>query len=232
MPLNLVKKNSNMYSFINATYNTVKGICPHGCSYCYMKQFPQKELRFDQKELETDLGHRNFIFVGSSCDMWAEAVPKEWILETLDYCRRFDNKYLFQSKNPQRMRDFSDYIPVNSILGTTIETNRFYVEYMGNTPEPFDRTMALSALSLDFKTMVTIEPIMNFDPAGLWNLICVCNPEWVNIGADSKGSSLPEPNCDKIADLIGNLKLKGIVVKIKDNLKRLTNWGDPKCQET
>jgi molybdopterin converting factor small subunit len=34
---------------------------------------------FDEKELKTDLGKGNFIFVGSSCDMWAQNIPEEWI---------------------------------------------------------------------------------------------------------------------------------------------------------
>ena len=216
--LNISK--GNMYSFVTHTWNTVKGKCPHDCHYCYMKRFPQKEIRFDKKELKTDLEQSNFIFVGSSCDMWADAVPKEWIFETLDYCRQFKNKYLFQSKNPQRMRDFQDYIPINSVLGTTIETNRQF-RAMGNAPNPHNRALALFFLSFKFKTMVTVEPIIDFEPIELYYLISMCNPEWINIGADSKNSNLPEPNADKINELVRNLKQKGITVKNKDNLKRL-----------
>ena len=63
MPLNHVKKGSNMYQFCNATWNVVKGKCEHDCCYCYMKRFPQKDLWFDEKELKTNLGEGNFIFV-------------------------------------------------------------------------------------------------------------------------------------------------------------------------
>ena len=69
--------------------------------------------------------------------------------------------------------------------------------------------------------MVTIEPVLIFDPMELWNLICMCNPEWVNIGADSQGHNLPEPSGKKIQALIDNLKSEGIEVKLKSNLKRL-----------
>lgn len=217
----------NMYSFVNFTWNTVKGICPHDCSYCYMKQFPQKELRFDKKELKTDLGKGNFIFVGSSCDMFADAIPEEWILETLDRCHQFENKYLFQSKNPGRMLhiNLSDSMlfPPDSILGTTIETDRHFKE-MGKTPSTYERAEELEILSIYFKTMVTVEPIMSFDPLKLYELIHMCNPEWVNIGADSKRSNLPEPDGKKISELIKNLTHDGITVKIKDNLKRLNYW--------
>lgn len=51
----------------------------------------------------------------------------------------------------------------------------------------------------------------------------MCDPEWVNIGADSKGHGLPEPSGDKIIKLIDNLKSQDIDVRIKSNLKRLSS---------
>ena len=52
MPLN--KSIGNMYNFITHTWNTIKGECPHGCSYCYMKRWgKQPPLHFDEKELDT-----------------------------------------------------------------------------------------------------------------------------------------------------------------------------------
>ena len=54
MPLN--KSTGNMYDFITHTWNTIKGECPHGCSYCYMKRWgKQPSLHFDEKELMRDL---------------------------------------------------------------------------------------------------------------------------------------------------------------------------------
>jgi len=38
---------------------------------CYMKKWKQHSLHFDSKELLTDLGSYNFIFVGSGTDMTA-----------------------------------------------------------------------------------------------------------------------------------------------------------------
>lgn len=226
----LNKSKGNMYPFLNDypekgssrgyTWNTIKGKCPHGCEYCYMKQFPQKDVRLDQKEFKTDLGEGNFIFIGSSCDMWADDISMNWISVTLLHCAAFNNRYLFQSKNPKRFYDFEGKFPETTYLGTTIESNRIHPQ-MGNTPKPMDRAMVLNHHANYFPTMVTVEPIMDFDPLELWNLICICNPEWVNVGADSKGHNLPEPNADKIKELIYNLKDVGIEVKIKSNLKRL-----------
>jgi len=92
------KVKGNMYSWCTHTWNTVKGECPHSCAYCYMNRWgPQPEIHFDNKELKTDLGEGNFIFVGSSCDMWAESIPVEWIHHTLIHCRKYEgNRYLFQ----------------------------------------------------------------------------------------------------------------------------------------
>ena len=68
--------------------------------------------------------------------------------------------------------------------------------------------------------MVTIEPIMDFDVGELTDQIRQCRPEWVNIGADSKGHNLPEPPAEKIRALIEELG-KFTEVKLKANLKRL-----------
>ena len=41
----------NMYSWVTHTWNTVKGECPHGCTYCYMHRWgQQKPVRFDESE--------------------------------------------------------------------------------------------------------------------------------------------------------------------------------------
>ena len=85
-----------MYSWVTHTWNPVKGRCFHGCSYCFMtkwKNSHQKDIHIDDAEFMTDLGAGNFIFVGSSVDLWAMDVPNEWILRTLDYCDRFDSRY-------------------------------------------------------------------------------------------------------------------------------------------
>lgn len=219
MGLNISK--GDMYAFVSHTFNAVKGKCSHDCSYCFMKQYgEQKPVRLDKTEFKTDLGKGNFIFVGSSCDMWADDIPKGWILDILGYCADFNNKYLFQSKNPDRFLQFVNYFPDRSILGTTIETNRIWPE-MGKAPTPQARAKALQELRKSFTTMITVEPIMEFSPLLLWELICSCQPEWMTIGADSKNHDLPEPSAVKIGALISSVKEQGIEVVIKKNLARL-----------
>ncbi len=88
--MSLNKSKGNMYPWVSHTWNPIKGKCPHDCLYCFMKSYPQPELHFDEKELKTNLGSGNFIFVGSSCDMWARIVPIDWILATLEHIAKVE----------------------------------------------------------------------------------------------------------------------------------------------
>lgn len=211
----------NMYSFISHTWNAIKGKCSHECSYCYMKPFALKPIRLDESELKTDLGKDNFIFVGSGTDMFAEDVPEEWISRTLKRCREFDkNKYLFQSKNPARFLRFTPALFGDMILGTTMESDRIYKD-LSKAPDVFERAKAMRKLSeCGYKTMVTIEPILDFLPMTFLDLIKMANPTWVNIGADSKGHKLPEPSKEKLDEFIKKLQTE-TDVKLKTNLNRI-----------
>ncbi len=216
------KATGNMYSFIDYTWSPIRGRCSHSCSYCYVKRWgEQPPLHLDEKDLETNLGEGNFIFVGHTIDLFAADVPTEWIIKVLAKCRNYENKYLFQSKNPERYSAFESRFPLNVILGTTIETNRNIVK--SKAPNVSQRANALHGLSVfGFSTMVTIEPIFDFDLEDLVNLVITANPEWVNIGADSKGHGLPEPPKNKVEKLIETLR-ETTQIKLKGNLKRILN---------
>ncbi len=212
----LNKSKGNMYEFVTHTWNTVKGACGHDCSYCYMKRWGKlNPARFDEKELKTDLGSGNFIFVGSSNDMFADDVPSEWIKKTLDHCKSFYNRYLLQTKNPKRFHEFG--LDNRFILGTTIESNRDYPEVYNNSPSPVERASELSKVVCD--KFITIEPILDFDLDIFVELINTVKPKWVNIGADSGNNKLPEPSKEKISLLIESLGFYDL--EIKKNMKRL-----------
>jgi DNA repair photolyase len=218
----LKQQTGNMYEFVTHMWGPVRGKCPHDCSYCYVKRWgPLPPMHIDERDMKTDLCKGNFIFVGHTVDLFAEEVPKEWIERVLIHCCKYpDNKYLFQSKNPMRFLNFLDLLPTDVLLATTIETNR--VIYNESKAPPYTlRAYALKVLSeLGYRTMVTIEPIFDFDLEDLVGLIKMAHPEWVNIGADSKGHRLPEPSREKINQLIDALK-KETSVKLKGNLQRL-----------
>jgi len=218
----LNKQAGNMYGFVTHTWNVIKGKCPHDCSYCYMKRFPQNDLRFDEKELKTDLGEGNFIFVGSSCDMWCkEALFYFKIEKILEHCLKYPkNTYLFQTKNPQgfiKHFELLKKLRPNVILGATIETNR--QELLSNkAPAINERSDSMTLKG--FRKMITIEPIMDFDVMPLESEIRRTNPEFVNIGADSGNNKLQEPSEFKVGNLIKELE-KFTKVNLKDNLKRI-----------
>jgi len=235
MSLNISK--GNMYEFITHTWNTIKGECLHDCSYCYMKRWGKlNPVRFDEKELKTDLGSGNFIFVGSSNDMFADNIPFEWIQKTIEHCKKFpNNRYFLQSKNTRRIFELEwlikDEIFIEEkhnghfeklfSIATTIETNRTYSEFMGNTPNPLERLLEFKRLGLaSFDKYITIEPIMDFDLDVLVKELKDVLPKQINIGCDTGKNKLIEPDKAKILNLIDSVQ-EFTTIHNKSNLKRL-----------
>lgn len=218
MKLNPAK--GNMYDFITHTANAIKGECYHNCSYCYMKRWgKQSKVHLDEKELRTPMTEGNYIFVGSSCDMFANDIDSNWITKILYHCSNYDNDYLFQSKNPERFIGFIPEFPFKTALCTTIETNRYYGDFMKNSPHIIERAKAMEYIDI-FDKYITIEPIMDFDLTEMIEIIKRCNPKQVNIGADSGNNHLPEPPKEKLLELIDELK-KFTIINKKSNLGRL-----------
>ena len=165
--MGLNKTNGNMYPWVTHTWNPLAGECKHNCSYCYMKRSflgnlkkYEGEVRLFKKELETDLGFNNTIFVGSATDIFGDWVSNSIIKNILSYCRKFPNKYLFQSKNPSRFEEFIKFFPENSIIATTLETNRSY--NVSKAPLPTKRYHDFLSIKYSRK-MVSIEPVIDFD---------------------------------------------------------------------
>jgi hypothetical protein len=178
-------------------------------------------IRFDEKELKTDLGKGNFIFVGSSNDMFSDGLQHDWICKTLAHIRKYpDNKYFFQTKNVENFSYYMSLIPCDSVLCTTVETNRHYSEVSRFAPETYIRTLEMFKINNMLDSYITIEPIMDFDLNDFVKMLKQCNPKQINIGADSGNNNLPEPSKDKIIELISELE-KFTKVKQKKNLSRL-----------
>ncbi len=68
--------------------------------------------------------------------------------------------------------------------------------------------------------MLSVEPVMDFDLVPFVGWIKAIAPEFVSVGADSKGHKLPEPKALKLIALIEALE-QFTEVKQKLNLKRL-----------
>ena len=127
---------------------------------------------------------------------------------------------MFQTKNPNRVKEYKKLLPKSSIITTTIESNRFYPEIMHEAPTPKDRADAMNYLSKYLKTFVTIEPIMDFDLGEFVKILKKCNPSQINIGADTGRNNLPEPSKEKVKQLID--EINGFTtIHNKNNLKRM-----------
>lgn len=221
-----------MYEFVTHTWNPIKGRCYHDCAYCYMKTIVSDPLpiHLDESELNGIFSENQFIFIGSSTDVFASDVPSEWITAILDFCVEATShqngaktRFLLQTKNPARILEFADHSIFKGgqiVVCTTIETNRHYPEIMTNAPDPKERAEAMSKIAeRGIKTYVTIEPIMDFDLDELVSLVKMCAPEQVNIGANTVRSvEIPEPTKGNVLiDLIIHL-LCFTHVKLKKNL--------------
>jgi len=225
----------NMYKDIDFTWNPIAGRCVNSCKYCStqkLMRYPHLAkkysgpMRIEGKELKTKLQHRDFpdgctIFVGAQNDMFAKEVDAYDIMRILDHCSEYSkNKYVFQSKSPSRMLEFLLEFPVNSVFGTTIESDSSYLcSKYGGGEDPIKRANALFEMG-EGETFVTIEPIMVFNYNDFAVLIKRAMPTKIYIGADSGKNGLPEPTSDDIKRLIEELKYFTIVHQ-KENLKRL-----------
>lgn len=219
-------RKGNMYVFVNITWNPVSGKCYHNCKYCYMKRITPNasQMRLAIEAFKDNLGKGNYIFVGSSTDMFAENVPFKWIEWALQYCDYNNdpekpNTFLLQSKNPKRFLEIIDHpLMAHVEFCTTLETNRYYPDIMNNAPHIEERVEAMARITeLGFKTMVTAEPLMDFDLGEFVELIRRCKPYQVNIGRNSiRDIILPEPNPKKVQDLVTCLRAF-TRVEIKNN---------------
>jgi len=223
-PLN--KQKGNMYPWVDRTHNFIRGECPHKCKYCYVPSSRVAKLYTGKPHLVESafkpLGKGKTIFVGSMIDMWAEEIPTGWIKKVLVHCDRFDNTYLFQTKNPNRIFLNGFDFPKKFIVGTTIETNRD-LSKISNAPPTKNRFCSMTWVKYCWsraKTMISVEPILDCDVQEMKYWIRSIKPDFVSIGADSKGHNLPEPSPEKVRELIKGLE-KFTEVKIKSNLKRL-----------
>lgn len=227
-----MNKETNMYKFIDKTRNFLGGECEHECVYCYVNSMKNKfpnlkerysgEIRLLDKELKKDEGKGKTIFVQDMGDLFASNVPEEFISKVLTHLRGYpENTYLFQTKNPKRYLEFQNDFSIHSIFGTTIETNRQEeLNKISKAPPIKERQYWMERLHF-YEIFVTLEPLLDFDLKELVEIIKEINPNFVNIGADSKGHNLQEPSKEKIELLIKELK-EFTEVRIKKNLDRLS----------
>jgi len=224
----LTKAAGNMYPWVTHTHTHIGGACPHMCAYCYVQAMARRfghgrykgELRLIEEEFNVSYGSGKTIFVEHCNDLFAAAVPDAFIRRVLEHCREHPwNKYVFQTKNPARMLTWIQETPQGSLFGCTAETNR-HVE--SHAPQVIERLRAMHELScMGERTFITVEPILACDGEIFALGLSLAKPEFVNIGADSKGHGLVEPASDEITVLLEDLQKYGVEIRQKRNLERL-----------
>lgn len=219
-------KGSRMFNIVAETWNPVTG-CYHNCIYCWARRLALTKLKTAKRyrdgfkpSLNLEEFSKTFkggvVFVSDMGDLFGDFIPSEWIRKVINYVKKFpDTYFLFLTKNPERYHEFIYEFPKNSILGTTIETNRddLYTEYhISGAPLPSRRYMAMRNLNWPLK-FVSIEPILDFDLDEFVQWIRDINPFMVYVGYDNYNWKLPEPPLRKTKELISALSEFTLVIK-------------------
>lgn len=220
------KATGNMYppEICTHLWKPILGKCPHQCSYCSIGVINHRygnewrAQRLDEKCFTDIFDKAKRVFVANSTDMFAKAVPEEWILRVFNYCLKFEaTSFLYQTKNPARLLKYIDLIKNNDVLACTFESNREH--QVSQAPKISDRFDAFEK-KLPCKKMITIEPVLDFDSEIFLALLCKMAPDQIAIGADSKKCRLPEPSKEKLESLLAEMEKRFKVIR-KDNLERL-----------
>lgn len=229
----MTKQHGNMYDWVTHMHTHLGGECPHECSYCYVDN-PRfgRPIRYQGKlrliEVEFNVRYRSnqIVFIEHQTDLFAEEISAVWINGILAHCKTGDAlnvDFVFQTKNPMRItREFGRYnFPQRCMIGTTIESNRNHP--VSWAPVILDRIKGIAEVKRQFHvpTFITIEPILDFDVDELLRLIVYAQPEFINIGADSKRNNLPEPSKEKVLELLDALESCQFDIRGKSNLKRI-----------
>lgn len=226
-------KDGNMYDWVGPRWTPLCGECPHKCTYCFtkdLKRFPAIRAKYSGplrlEKVFPRMGSGKTWFVGHMTDLFARAVPGEFILRILGHCREWPgNQYVFQTKNPARYLEFLPAFPTSTMLGTTVESDKndtdCDISFAPPVSERIEAMWNLWRMNFPGETFFTVEPVMDFNLVEFVEMIVSAHADFVNIGADSKRNRLPEPGGEKVRLLISDLESRGVTVRQKPNLKRL-----------
>jgi DNA repair photolyase len=216
-----------MFNVVTKTWNPVTG-CLHNCSYCWARDLATTKLRNSHRYREgfcpslnkEEFRHRfnkgDFIFVSDMGDLFGDFIPDEWILKVIEHAKQFPQTYfLFLTKNPAKYEKFLDNMPMNAILGATIETNRdkeYSENAVSRAPSPSARYTEMKKLEWD-KKFISIEPVLDFDFTVFYKWIEEIFPFMVYIGYDNYFKRLSEPPLSKTTKFAEELSKLMLVVK-------------------
>jgi hypothetical protein len=207
------------------TWNPLGGECLHNCRYCWVKKlkamFPGVRAKYSgapriKAEWLAEIKKftaADFVFVGDCCDLFGHWVPNGMIQQIFQAIEKSPAKFLLLTKNPQKYRELISigvHIPQNCVLGCTVESNIDHL--LSGQPETARLEVMAELTAMGYPVMLSIEPIMEFDPVRFPLWIAKVHPDFVAVGYDNYDNGLPEPALSETLRLIGLLEDAGIKV--------------------
>ncbi len=201
--------------------------CNFNCSYCWARKLAEGRVKHSYPDGFIPTTHperfnkhfkpNDFVFVTSMGDIsFAPSIVEDYIVTVAN--RYPETSFLLCSKEPDIFRKVKFHSP-NIYLGTTLETNRDTSPF-SRAPATRERYYSLRFLSHKHK-FLSLEPLMDFDLLTFVQWITNIGPEIVEVGADNWRNNLPEPEPNKVNDLLVYLKQICPNVIEKDGLERL-----------
>lgn len=216
-----------------STWNIFTGCGVNGegfCKYCWARKLIETRLKdttkykecgfkpaVHLKEFDRKFKSNEWVFISSMGDLaFAPNYVYAHIFETAT--KYPQTNFLMCTKSPKFYKTHFMPLP-NLYFGATIETNRDTSKF-SKAPTTEYRYNVMRELH-NYKKMLSLEPLMDFDHATLMSWITEINPKIVEVGIDNYHVGLPEPSAEKITNLIKSIKMIGIEVIQKDGLIRI-----------
>jgi len=216
-----------MFNLVTRTWNPVTG-CYYRCNYCWARELATTKLKnshryvqgfkpmLNEGEFHTKFKNSDLVFVSDMGDLFGNFMPSDWIWKVIEYIKCFpETSFLFLTKNPDRYHEFLFEMPLNVILGATIETNidqTLQINQMSIAPPPSKRYRAMRDLEWD-KKLVAIEPILDFDLETFSSWIEDIFPFLVYVGYDNYCHKLTEPKLSKTLNLLERISEDKLVIR-------------------
>ena len=228
MGLNEAK--GRMFRSVGFTWNPLAG-CTHECEYCWAKSLTERWGKTFEPQIREHFfndkmpDEGSWIFVGSMGDVFCNGMKDEWILKLLQFIKgcEADNKFLLQTKNPNRFPMFINQleeIKDKIIVGTTLETT--WSTPWSKAPPTDSRADYMTWMKLHgFRTFLSLEPIADFNLVTMKLWINRIQPEAIEIGKENYSHHTTPPSDRKLLDLIEWLDEKGYTYVLKENLDYL-----------
>ena len=209
--------------------------CKFDCVYCKDSYLPMAQMtgrtqhcprcltyephthpeRFNRKPSD------RVLFVASTGDIsFCDPSFVDQIVAGMRADKRKDRVFLMQSKNPACFANILQRLPENTVLMTTIETNRDSgYSAVSKAPLPSQRFQDFLQLAWPRKAMV-MEPILKFDLDIIKQWAMALKPEVIFIGLESnRKCTLPEPSLSEVQELHRELRGLGFETRDKADCK-------------